>query len=99
MILDKHIHDINKLCSAHKVRELFAFGSVLTERFNNESDIDFVVDFEPIDLFLYADNYYDLKFSLRDILKRPVDLLEDRAIKNPYLRQAINQKKLLIYGR
>ena len=72
---------------------------MLTERFNNESDIDFVVDFEPIDLFLYADNYYDLKFSLRDILKRPVDLLEDRAIKNPYLRQAINQKKLLIYGR
>ena len=63
------------------------FGSVLTEKFNNDSDIDLVVNFEPIDVSLYADNYYDFKFSLQDILNRPVDLLEEKAIKNPYFKE------------
>ena len=97
-ILEEHISDINKLCLRYKVRHLFAFGSILTEKFNKDSDIDLVVDFEPIDVSLYADNYYDLKFSLQEILKRPVDLLEEKAIKNPYFRQAINQQRHLIYG-
>lgn len=97
-ILDQHINDIKKLCSAHKVKQLFAFGSVLTGKFNNDSDIDLVVDFEPIDVSFYADNYYDFKFSLQDILNRPIDLLEEKAIKNPYFRQAINQQRQLIYG-
>ncbi len=82
----------------HKVKELYAFGSVLTEKFNSNSDIDLVVDFEPIDVLLYADNYYDFKFSLQEILKRPVDLLEEKAIKNPYFKQNINQQRRLIYG-
>ena len=97
-LLDKHIIDIRKLCSDHKVRQLYAFGSVLTAKFNNESDVDLVVDFDPIDLSLYADNYFDFKFSLQKILNRPIDLLEDKAIKNPYFRQKLNQQRQLIYG-
>lgn len=97
-VLDKYINEINKLCSSHKVRQLYVFGSALTEKFNHESDIDLIVDFEPIDVSLYADNYYDLKFSLQDTLKRPIDLLEEKAIKNPYFRQTINQQRQLIYG-
>jgi predicted nucleotidyltransferase len=97
-ILDKHINDINRLCCAHKVKQLFAFGSVLSEKFNNESDIDLVVDFEPIDVSLYADNYYDFKFLLQEILIRRVDLLEEKAIKNPYFKQVINQQRQIIYG-
>jgi predicted nucleotidyltransferase len=97
-LLDKHIIDIRKLCSDHKVRQLYAFGSVLTTKFNNESDVDLVVDFDPIDVSLYADNYFDFKFSLQNILNRPIDLLEDKAIKNPYFRQTLNQQRQLIYG-
>ena len=97
-LLDIHINDIRKLCSDHKVRELYAFGSVLTSKFTNESDVDLVVDFDPIDILLYADNYFDFKFSLQNILKRPVDLLEEKAIKNPYFRQNLNQQRQLIYG-
>ena len=82
-VLEEHIHDINQLCSTHKVKQLYAFGSVLTDKFNTDSDIDLIVDFEPIDLAQYADNYYDLKFSLEDVLQKPVDLLEDKAIKIP----------------
>jgi predicted nucleotidyltransferase len=46
----------------------------------------------------YADNYFDLKFSLQEILKRPVDLLEEKAIKNPYFKQVLNESKELVYG-
>lgn len=96
--LDKHITDIKKLCSNHKVKELYAFGSVLTDKFNKDSDVDLVVDFDPIDIKLYADNYFDFKFSLQKILNRRVDLLEEKAIKNPYFRQNLNQQRQLVYG-
>ena len=62
--LDKYIPEISKLCAEHKVRNLYAFGSILTDQFNSKSDVDFIVDFNTIDVAQYADNYYDLKFSL-----------------------------------
>ena len=74
------------------------FGSILTDRFNKASDIDFIVDFEPVDVLQYADNYYDLKFSLENILHRPVDLLEEKAMKNPYFQQVVNNKRQLVYA-
>jgi uncharacterized protein len=97
-LLDKHINDIQKLCSDHNVKQLYAFGSVLTNEFDKQSDVDLIVNFEPIDIASYADNYYDLKFSLQNILNRPVDLLEEKAIKNPYFKSNINQHRQLIYG-
>jgi len=98
-ILEQYNDAIQNLCITHKVKRLYAFGSVLTNNFNKKSDIDLIVDFEAIDVANYADNYFDFKFSLQDILKRPIDLLEETAIKNPYFRQAINQKRQLVYGR
>ena len=70
---------IQKLCEAHNVKKLYGFGSI-TEKFNAESDVDFVVDFKPFEIAHYADNYYPSKFSLEDILKRPIDLPEEKAL-------------------
>ena len=95
--LKKYKNDIDRLCAMHKVKILYVFGSVLTKKFNAESDIDFIVDFENIDVTQYADNYFDLKFSLEDIFHRPVDLLEEKAIKNPYFRQTVNNQRQLVY--
>jgi predicted nucleotidyltransferase len=78
---------------------LYAFGSVLTNKFNSESDIDLLVNFADMKLEDYADNYFDFKFSLQDILQRPIDLLEEKTMKNPYLRKSINQQRQLIYGQ
>lgn len=97
-LIENHSKDILNLCKTHKVKSLYAFGSVLTDKFNNESDVDLIVDFEPLDVLDYGDNYYDLKFSLENILKRSVDLLEEKAIKNPYFIKILNQNKKLIYG-
>jgi predicted nucleotidyltransferase len=97
-LIDLHFKDILTLCKTHKVKSLYGFGSVYTDQFNAESDVDLVVDFENIDVLEYGDNYYDLKFSLETILKRKVDLLEEKAVKNPYFKQSLNQNKVLIYG-
>ncbi|MCF2496600.1 nucleotidyltransferase family protein [Dyadobacter chenhuakuii] len=96
--LKRHKADIIKLCEIHKVKSLYAFGSVLTDHFDSKSDIDLIVDFTPMDVEEYADNYFDFKFSLQDIFQRQVDLLEEKAIKNPYFLQNVNQKKQLVYG-
>ena len=97
-LIDIHTKDIFRLCSKYKVRRLYAFGSALTNKFNNNSDIDFIVDFEPQDIRYYADNYFNLKFSLEDTFKKQIDLLEEKAIKNPYFKQAIKNKLHLVYG-
>ncbi len=89
--------EITQLCKKHSVKRLYAFGSVLTGNYGEDSDIDFIVEFEKIKLEDYADNYFDFKFSLQDILKRPIDLLEEKAIRNPYFRQVVNQQKQLVY--
>lgn len=98
MKLIKNKDIIRDLCLNHKVFKLFLFGSILTKKYDNNSDIDFLVDFKDVDLYDYADNYFDLKDALEKIFNHEVDLLEDKAIKNPYLRQSLDSSKRLIYG-
>jgi len=99
MYLDSYRDNLPIVCQKYHVKTLYAFGSVLTEWFDNNSDVDFIVAFDnSISLEDYADNYFDFKFLLQDIFNRPVDLLEEQAIKNPYLKQNIERTKQLVYG-
>jgi len=99
MYLDNYDNSLKNLCRQNKVRTLYVFGSVLTDKFNDNSDIDLVVDIDSNDPFEYADNYFNLKFALQDLLKRPIDLLENKAIKNPFIRKNIDSSKFLIYAK
>jgi uncharacterized protein len=96
--IEQNISSIQYLCENHRVDKLYLFGSILGGSFNDKSDIDFLVRFKNIDLLKYSDNYFDLKFSLENLLKRPVDLLEEQSLKNPYFLDAVNETKKLIYG-
>ena len=98
-VLKDHIEQIKRLCNTCHVKSLFAFGSVVTNQLKTESDIDLIVDIDNEDPLDYTDNYFALKFQLEHILKRPVDLLEDKAIKNPFLKKQIDNTKVLIYGK
>jgi len=97
-VIDRNIKMVHALCQKYKVNKLFVFGSILTEKYKKESDIDLIVDFGNVELYDYADNYFDFKCSLEELFKRDVDLLENQAIKNPYLRKSIDSNKQLIYG-
>jgi len=97
-ISDHSLAGLRSLCRLYNVDKLYLFGSALSNDFNKQSDIDLVVKFKSMDLFLYFDNYIGLKEALEHLLNRKVDLLEEQAIKNPILLKAINSTKELIYG-
>lgn len=99
MILERlKTKELEKLCSSSEVKSLFAFGSVLGKEFTDESDIDLVVDFEEKDPMKYADLYFSLKGKLELLFNREIDLLEERAIKNPFFRRHLDDTKVRIYG-
>jgi predicted nucleotidyltransferase len=89
---------IHELCLKHSVGELAVFGSVLTDNFNDSSDIDLVVDFSSIERKEYAGNYFNFKKSLEDLFQRKVDLLEKSALKNPFFLEVLQNTKKIIYA-
>lgn len=98
-VIERNISEIISLCQSHKVSELYIFGSILTDRFSDESDIDFLVEFKNVDVQQYFNNYMDFKEKLEALLKRSVDLVENQAIRNPIFRKVIDRDKKLVYGR
>ena len=97
--IDKHIDRISDLCRSNSVSSLFAFGSILSDSLRPDSDIDMVVVLEDQDPLVYSDHYFSLKYGLQELFNRNIDLLEEKAIKNPYLRQKIESKKVLVYDK
>ncbi len=97
-LIENNMQRIIALCKKHKVRKLFAFGSVLTSRFNEGSDVDLLVTFNKAEVGDYFDNYFDFKYALEELFGRDVDLLEEQAIRNPYLKKNVDATKTLIYG-
>lgn len=99
-LIELNLHRIISLCRKHKVRSLAVFGSILTDRFNDQSDVDLLVDFEPIDhdKFDYVSNYFGLRDALERLFGRKVDLIEEKGLRNKYLIANINRTKQLIYG-
>ena len=98
-LIEANKEKIIKLCDNHKVRELYLFGSILTEKFNEASDIDMVIQFYQFDLLEYFDNYMDLKEKLEQLFQRKIDLVENQSIRNPIFRKIIEREKHLIYER
>ncbi len=99
MYLDKFRDSLPPLCEKYHVEKLYAFGSVLTESFGPESDVDLIAAFDRQkvdDMFI---TFFDLKDSLEELLKRPVDLLTDQPLRNPVFRRSVENTKRLIYER
>ena len=99
MYIDGYMNNLTQLCVKNNVKSLYAFGSVLTGRFDSDSDVDLIVDIDSINPLEYADCYFNLKFALQDLFNRHVDLLENKSVRNNYLRQEIDNTKQLIYAR
>ena len=88
-----------ELLKKHKIKSAFVFGSVLTDAFNDASDIDFLVNLEDgIDPVEAGGHLWDLEYELQDLLHRKIDLLTERSLKNPYFIKELNETKFSIYG-
>lgn len=98
-LINDNIHKLFALCREYKVRRLYAFGSILTSKFNDQSDVDILVDFDSeIDHNTYADNFFNLYYALKALFGREVDLVDETAVKNPYFKEELDETKQLIYG-
>ena len=100
-LIQRNMAQIIALCEKHRVLQLYVFGSILMDKFNKNSYVDFsvVFDRDALPLLVYGENYFDFKFALEDLLKRDVDLVEYQAVKNPYFKEELDETKLLIYGQ
>jgi predicted nucleotidyltransferase len=95
----QHRSAIDDLCRRYRVRRLELFGSATGTDFDpQQSDIDFLVEFEPLATGQHADAYFGLLESLQSLLSRPIDLVMTGAIRNRYFLQAIEPTRTLLYA-
>lgn len=97
-LIEQRRDEIRRLAERHHVMSLELFGSAATGQFDAAaSDLDFVVRFEELPLDEHANAYFGLLEGLEDLFGRRIDLLEDAAIRNQYLREAIDDSKRRLY--
>jgi predicted nucleotidyltransferase len=78
----------------HHVRRLELFGSAVSEEFDAEaSDLDFLVEFQPLAPGDRADAYFGLLHGLEDLFARKIDLVTIQAIRNPWSRRAVDRQR------
>ena len=97
-ILDRSA-DIAALCRRHHARRLELFGSATRADFDPaRSDLDFLVSFDELPPVATYDAFFSLKEGLEVMFDRPVDLVVERTVRNPYLRQRVDAERQPIYA-
>lgn len=90
---------VSELFKKYNVKAAYFFGSVLSEKFNSDSDIDVMVTFmDYSDPLKIGQSIWGIEDDLEILTSRKVDLITERSLKNPYFIQEINNTKELIYG-
>ncbi len=87
------------LLKKHNIKNAYFFGSVLTDNFNDNSDLDILINFKSdvIDPLEKGDLLWSLQFAIEDAVSRSVDLLQETTPKNPYFIKELQETKQLIY--
>ncbi|MEX0609702.1 MAG: nucleotidyltransferase domain-containing protein [Balneolaceae bacterium] len=96
--IKERINFFQSLCRQHQVKYLYAFGSSITDNFDEQkSDIDLLVEIEESDPLKRGEHLLSLWDSLEKKFDRKVDLLTPSSLSNPFLKQSIDKTKNLIY--
>lgn len=96
-LLTDNLSEVIKTLKKHRVVKAYAFGSVCSNRFNESSDVDLLIDFNSEDTKGYAENFWELEEKLKSILNRKVDLLAVHTLQNPYFIEEVEETKILLY--
>ncbi len=93
------LEEVKHLMAKHRMKKGYLFGSSVKGKFNQESDIDVLVEvdetIEPVEL---GGHLWDLQFELEHLFGRKVDLFTTRSLKNPVFIREVNETRELIYG-
>jgi uncharacterized protein len=98
-LIETNLEQVAVLCRTFGVARLDVFGSAATGACRNDSDLDFVVAFADTTQGTYADRYLDLAEALEALFGRKVDLLTERAIRNPYFRREVDATRQVVYDK
>jgi predicted nucleotidyltransferase len=100
-LVKNNILKLQDACRRYHVKTLYLIGSATNaDHFSIHSDIDFLYTFQKSEIpeLEYADNYFDLLFSLQDLFQRKIDLVPEEKLSNPYFFASINKQKEFIYA-
>jgi len=97
-LISEKLGELSSLCAKRNVRRLALFGSAASDGFAPESsDIDFIVEFEPMEPKAYADNYFGLLEDLERLFAVEIDLVEYTPITNPYFKKEVDETRIVVY--
>ena len=98
--IQRHRALVAALCRRHGALRLDLFGSATRDDFDAQhSDLDFLVEFEDLEPTQYAQAYFALKEGLERLFERPVDLVTENNLGNPYFRQRVQSERQNLYAR
>jgi predicted nucleotidyltransferase len=97
-LVRQHAKQLRAIAKRRSVRRLAVFGSALNEEFDStRSDIDLLVEFDPLSPVERADAYFGLLADLEALFGRPVDLVERSALRNPIVRETVEASQVIVY--
>ena len=97
-LIDQYKSELTQACNTYKVKELYAFGSILSDRFNKQSDVDLAVNFDRDRFEGSFLQFLNFKTTLEEIFHRHVDLVPLGSIRNPVFLRTLNKTKRCIYA-
>jgi hypothetical protein len=97
-IIEKNIQLVKELCKRYDIKEMYLFGSICSDNFRHDSDIDILISFKEISTEKYTDNYFELHYKLEELFKRKIDLITVNSLSNPYMIKSIEETKQLLYA-
>lgn len=98
-LITANLPKIITLCKKYKVKALYVFGSILTPRFNDQSDVDFSAIFNhDSDPLVAGENFMNFYMDLEKLMGRKIDLVDEEFIRNKYFREELDETKQMIYG-
>jgi len=97
-MFETHRAEISSLCRRFHVRRLDLFGSAARGMdFTYQSDLDFLVVYEPSYSAPALNDLFNFRDELSVLLGRRVDLIMESALRNPFLRSAIERSRQPLY--
>jgi len=96
-VVEANLTEIKDLMRSFGVIRAYLFGSAANGTMTVDSDVDFLVTFNPeLSYTDYGNNYFQLIYALESLLKKEVDIVAEETITNPYLLQTINSQKIAV---
>jgi hypothetical protein len=99
-LISEHLNELEQLCLRFHVKRLDLFGSAINEKVFDpqKSDVDFLVEFLPLQPGEHTDSYFGLLEAIEELLSCHIDLVMPKAIKNPYFLESINKNREVLYA-